>query len=303
MRFGKRDALSIIGIGVAALLTFFVVKSGFHVATELSRSTRLDVSQPLGKLTAVDNYWGIYMRLLLAQQGYGEPMFKNLPCHWGPLAGLGELPINDKPDMPLYIIPADFLAYYGYAGQYATLSAMGLSLTLLCIEHTNGTWCDCDLDVAYPTPEEFVNKNVFQGNEYKYNDKTVMASVWFEEDGKVVNADGSDKIPQCARKGSKRSSLTKSYTIKFANFYVNIKVCTGSNYKPNARFTRALHLFISLSAILGALAAFYCIVCQSGLVAMKVSPSQKKFTNEEYDTIETTSPKVSSQLNAASLSN
>lgn len=271
-----RDALCVAGVGCATVLTFFVISSGFDASSEAGRSVRLDISAPLGKLTSIGKYWDMYTRLLLSQQGYGEAMFQNIPCDWGPIAGLGDLPVNEAPEVPLYLIPTDFLAFFGYASQLAALQAMGVVNKMMCLEQVNGTLCDCNLEVSYPKPEQFVKQHVFQGNEFKYYDKTVFSSVWLDEDGYVLDSNGEDKIPQCASNKNKRLSLSKSYTITFSNHYMNIYVCVDKEYEPSTRFAFHANLFIALTVILGSIAVAFAIIVQRISAGNSVVPATNK---------------------------
>lgn len=284
MKQGKRDAFSILGIGAAAALTAFIISAGFKVSSEASRSIRRDISGPLGELTSVSKYWSIYMQLLLAQKGYGAAMFTNIPCDWGPIVGLNQLPINDSPEVPLYFIPTDLIQHYGYASEYASLSAMGVANKMMCLEQVNGTYCDCNLEVSYPTPQRYVHQHVYQGNEFKYYDRTVFSSVWIDEDGYVVDRDGEYKIPRCVTKKKKRSSLSKSYTVKFTNHYMNIYVCVDADYELSARFKKQSSLFTFLAVFLGILAAFFCVYFKHSN-GVKIGPTTSKKTSERYDPI------------------
>lgn len=284
MKQGKRDIFSVLGIGAAAALTAFIISAGFKVSSEASRSIRRDISGPLGELTSVSKYWSMYMQLLLAQHGYGAAMFTNIPCHWGPLANRSHIPINDSPEVPLYFIPTDLVQHFGYASEYASLSMMGVGNKMMCLEQANGTYCDCNVEVSYSTPERYVRQHVYQGNEFKYYDREVFSSVWIDEDGYLFDSNGEYKIPKCATKKRKRSSLSKSYTVEFTNHYMNIYVCVDADYELSARFKKQSSLFTFLAVFLGILAAFFCVYFKHNM-GVKIGPTTSKQTSERYDPI------------------
>ena len=258
-----KHGIAMISYVATGLLAFFILATGGKMTKEVGRFTRREVSSPLSKFTAFSNYYNQYQQLNLALSGYGTATFTGLPCDWAPLAGMASLPVNSNPDFPLYFVTPTILPYFGYATEYTALSAAGVARKMMCLAaDVNGTTCNCNLEISYPTPGRFMYKNIFQGTIFKYYTGETFIEVWHNQDGVMYNDDGSFAKPDCVDKASERKSNTKSWRINFANHYMASYVCVDVDIESSDRVQKQGDTFLALTILLALVSGILAFLLQ-----------------------------------------
>lgn len=291
MGFTKRDVVSLLGLCAAVALTPLVILTTMKYSDEAGRWVNKDISAPQSKLSKVGSLWSTYSNLLLNQQGYGESMFTNIACDWGQYVGL-DIPVNESPDVPLYYIPGAFLPAFGYAAEYAALSAAGIGAKMLCIPQANNTaLCDCDLDISHPENHRWLRPDILLGNVFKWNSGSKFASVWIDDKGYVRDSDGNFKEPNCYTNSKKHAlSLTHIFTVWLANHYIEIHICIENDVKFPYRYMYWMSVNFATTILLGLVAIVFAVLFQHKL-GVRVIPTDVSANTPSYEEVATASPR------------
>ena len=255
-----RIGVSSVSVLAYGLLAFFLLVTAPKLVKESGRFTRLEVAQPLSKYTAFSNYNNQHLQLQMAQvMSIGSPTFRNIPCDWWPFIGGPSLPIHASPDFPLYFITPQVLPFFGYATEAAQLAAIGATKMMCLPSDLNKTLCDCNVELSYADPGRFLAKSVYQGTIFKYYNGDIMAEVWVDSDGVMLDKDGNRAKPKCATDAKQRKSNTKSWRVDFANHYMNSYVCVDHDIEVSDRVNAQGNTFLALTILFAIFAALLAI--------------------------------------------